>query len=327
MSTRDTTRRQIMRLGLLAAAAAGGLTFGTKPSHAEFPEKGVTWVIPFAAGGGTDLWGRVMAQALSDLMPQRVNAVNMPGASGVVGWRNMLNEPADGYQVLQGSPTPIIALTSETNAPLQPADIKIVAYISEFRPLLAVRADSPHRDWKSFLDAAKKNPGKIVVGATSTELIAVALALRSAGAEATLVPYSSTSEAVTDVLGGHIDAVAATESSMLNLGDKVRVILNAGKRDLSPALRAKLGDVPLASKLGYQVISSPRWVGVHPDTPDAIVAYLEKQIRAALETETVKSAIARVGEEIIFTPTAEAQADYRNLVEGIKSAAQVLKKK
>src|SRR3546814_11630669 len=64
----------------------------------------------------------------------------------------------------QGSPTPIISLLSESNAPLQPTDIKIVAYVSEFRPMLAVRNDSPHKDWNEFLDFAKKERKSVEMG-------------------------------------------------------------------------------------------------------------------------------------------------------------------
>lgn len=317
---------QFMSRSLVLAALVGSF-MATAPlvQAQQYPEKPITWVIPFSAGGGTDVWGRVIADAMSEALPSSVTALNMPGASGIVGWRNVLNEPADGSFILQGSPTPIISLLSESNAPLQPTDIKIVAYVSEFRPMLAVRNDSPHKDWNEFLDFAKKNPGKLVIGATSTELIAVALALKSAGAEATLVPYSSTSESVTDFLGGHIDAVAATEATMLKMEGEVRVILNASRRELTPALEEKFGKMPLALSLGYTVISSPRWIGLHPDTPDDVAAAVERDVKAALETEMVKNAVSRIGEEIIFTPRAEAQADYAKLVEGIKAAASVLK--
>lgn len=321
------SRRSALRLGLAGAGLAVGGLLPAAAGAQQFPTKGITWVIPFAAGGGTDLWGRVMAQAMSAKTPHPVTAVNQPGASGVVGWRNMLAQPADGYHVLQGSPTPIIGLLSENRPPFAPSEIKIVCYISAFRPLLAVRPNAPYKDWASFVDFGKKNPGKIVLGATSTELIAVSLALKSAGVEFTAVPYSSTSESVTDFLGAHIDAVAATEATMTTMGsEKARVILNASKLELTPDLRQKLGDVPLASALGYQVMSAPRWIGVHPNTPDPIVDYLEGQIRAALDADLVKSAVAKVGEEIVFVPRLEAQADYRALVDGVRSAVGLLKK-
>lgn len=321
-STIQFTRRNF----LLVACITPFASIAPLARAQQYPDKPITWVIPFSAGGGTDVWGRVIAESMSKALPHQVSAVNIPGASGVVGWRKVLNEPADGSFILQGSPTPIISLLSEPNPPLQPTDVKIVAYVSEFRPLLAVRTDSPYEDWNAFLDFAKKNPGKLVLGATSTELIAIALSLKSAGAEVTLVPYSSTSESVTDFLGGHIDAVAATEATMLKMEGKARVILNASKRELTPVLQGKLGKMPLASELGYAVISSPRWIGLHPDTPDDVVSAVEKHVKAALETDAVKNAVARIGEEIIFTPRDEAQADYAKLVEGIKSAVSVLKK-
>ncbi|MDA7949499.1 MAG: tripartite tricarboxylate transporter substrate binding protein [Hyphomicrobiaceae bacterium] len=291
----------------------------------DFPDKPVTWIVPFKAGGGTDRWARVLSSVSLDVLGQPLRIRNLPGSSAVRGWKYMLEQPADGYTVYQASPTPVIALKREKNPPLKPEQVKIVCFVSAFRNIVLAPPGKPWSTWEGLIKYAKANPGKLTFGATFSELSGTALAFNSAGVKVKLVPYSSTSDAVTDLLGGHIQVAAATESTALTLvPDKAVAILNGTKMPLSEKVSKELGNPPHATALGYKVINFPRWIGVHPDTPDEIVAKLSDKIGEMLKQPSLKKIMGKMGEEIIFVPHKDAQAQYDDIVKGVSEAVAAL---
>ena len=109
-----------------------------------------------------------------------------------------------------------------------------------------------------------------------------------------------------------------TPATAVSLGDKAAPILNVGNQTNSEQLTKDLGtDVPWAADLGYKGVAQPRWIGVHPDTPDAIVEKLDKGLHETLEDASVKKLISNVGEEIIYSDRAKAQETYDHLVDVI----------
>ena len=90
------------------------------PALAEYPEKMITWIVPFKAGGGTDRIARILSTGAIDNFGQAWHVRNIPGASAVVGWKELLKRPPDGYTILQGSPTPILSLLMEEKPAIQP---------------------------------------------------------------------------------------------------------------------------------------------------------------------------------------------------------------
>jgi len=186
----------------------------------------------------------------------------------------------------------------------------------------------PNRLWSSWdglVDYAKAHPGKLKVGMTYSDLIGTALALRGAKAEAQLIPYASTSTAVTDMLSGKIDVTSATPSTALTLyPDQASTLLNATKMPLAKDIDEQLGSPPHVVNLGYPAINFPRWIGVHPNTPDDIVTQLSDQIGQMLQQDSFKKIMGKMGEDIIFVPHAEAQAQYSDMLAGIKTAVDTI---
>ncbi|MDA8586079.1 tripartite tricarboxylate transporter substrate binding protein [Rhodobacteraceae bacterium] len=310
----------------LMAAATLGLSALTSTAIAEdYPDKTITWIAPFSAGGGADRWSRTLSSVAFDVMDQAMRVRNIPGASATVGWGEMLKQPADGYTVMLSSPTPIIALVTEPNAPFGPDEAKIVAFISAFRGIILVKPETEWSDWDSFVAYAKANPGKISLGSTFSEMVGAQLAFDSEGIDVNLIPYDSTSDSVTDFLGGHVDAIGVTESTALNMvPEEALALINVTTLPLSEEVAAKLGNPPHAAALGYETINFPRWVGVHPDTSDEIVEKLSAHVGAMLEQESVQTITGKMGEEIIFVPWQEAQPQYEALVAGIRKAAPAI---
>ena len=310
----------------LVAAAAVTLGLLAPAAQAEdYPNDTITWIAPFGAGGGADRWSRTLSSVAFDVMDQAMRVRNIPGASATVGWGEMLKRPADGHTVMLSSPTPIIALVTEPNAPFQPDEAKIVAFISAFRGIILVKPDTEWSDWESFKAYAKANPGKLTLGSTFSEMVGAQLAFESEGIDVNLIPYDSTSDSVTDFLGGHVDAIGVTESTALNMvPEEAAALINVTTLPLSDEVSEKLGNPPHAAALGYETINFPRWVGVHPDTPDEIVAKLSEHVGAMLEQKSVQQITGKMGEEIIFVPWQEAQPQFKSLVEGIRKAAPAI---
>ena len=298
---------------------------GSAASAEEYPSKTITWIAPFSAGGGADRWSRTLSSVAFDVMEQAIRVRNIPGASATVGWGEMLKRPADGHTVMLSSPTPIIALVTEPNAPFGPEEAKVVAFISAFRGIILVQPDKEWSDWESFKVYAKANPGKLTLGSTFSEMVGAQLAFESEGLDVKLIPYDSTSDSVTDFLGGHVDAIGVTESTALTMvPEKANALINVTTLPLSDEISEKLGNPPHAAALGYETINFPRWVGVHPDTPDEIVAQLSDHVKNMLEQKSVQRITGKMGEEIIFVPHEEAQEQFKKLVDGVRKAAPAI---
>jgi tripartite-type tricarboxylate transporter receptor subunit TctC len=314
-----------LRHALVAACALlVGTTGGS--SAQDFPSRTIDWIAAFAAGGGTDRWARILSAGAFDVLGQGIHVRNMPGASGITAWQYVLEQPADGYTVYHGSSTPVLGLLSEAEPPFPPEQLRVVAYISSFQSILMTQPGQPWSDWEGFKAHLRDNPGSIAIGGTMSTLLGTAVILAEEGLEAIYVPYPSTGPAVTDMLGGHIHAATVTPASAIPLvPEQASVVLNASDIPLPEAIAAQLGNPPVASAEGYaSAMSFPNLVGVHPDTPNEIVAILSEKIGELLELTSVKDLVAQIGEEIIFVPHDEAQERYLRMIEGMRAGLAYL---
>lgn len=316
-------RRELLKL---TGAASFGILAPSLVHASPFPTKPINWIVPFSPGGGADRWSRVLSSVALDVVDQPLRIRNLPGKSGTKGWEHMLSQPADGYTILIGSPTPVIELTMADSLSLDPENVKIVCFISSFNAVLAALPGRPWSTWSDLIDYAKANPGKLKMGMTYSELVGAALSLAGAGIDAELIPYASTSTSVTDMLSGKIDVTSATPSTLLPLyPDQITTLLNTTKRPLPTEINEQLGFPPHAVDLGYPTINFPRWIGVHPQTSDDVVAKLSNKIGNMLEQQSLKKLMSRIGEEIIFTPMAEAQSQYQEILKGVRAAVDDMK--
>lgn len=289
---------------------------------AKYPEKMITWICVFKAGGGTDRWARVMSSAAVDHFGQPWHVVNIPGADGIVGWKDALKRPADGYTIVQGSTTPVIALLKEEKPPIDPYNIKIVCYVSAFRAVVVSKPDAPWATWEGLKEYAKKNPGKLTWGGTTSHIMGPANLFNQAGIELTPVTYDSTADAIADFLGGHIDLASATFSTVETIVPEEAVaVVNTSEL---PIKVKGFEDLPNAKDLGYEGMAFPRWIGVHPDTPDEIVEFISDKMASLVQDAAVVGLLKKMGEEVIFLPCDEAQDAYKKMVEGIRRVVKVL---
>ncbi|MBW1698930.1 MAG: tripartite tricarboxylate transporter substrate binding protein [Deltaproteobacteria bacterium] len=294
-------------------------------TSAAYPEKMITYIVPFKAGGGTDRTARILSTGAIDHFGQAWHVRNMPGASAIVGWKELLRRPVDGYTIMQSSSTPVIALLLEEPPPLSPFDIKIACYVAGFRSIIVSKPGAEWSSWEKFKAAAKKDPGKITLAGTQSLLMGAAAMFDQAGIKVNFVPYESTGAAVADFLGGHVNCLAATSSTLLPLiPEKATPIVNTSDVPLPEKLK-EFKDVPDAKSLGYEGMFFPRWVGVHPDTPDEIVDIISEKMSKLVKDKSVKKLFSKIGEEIIFLPRSEAEVAYKQMVESMKKAIKLLK--
>lgn len=280
----------------------------------EYPNKVVETVVPFGAGGGTDRWARVMSSAGFDVFKHGMRVQNRGGASGTVGWKYMLEQGPDGNTILLASPTPVIAALLEKKPPFDPANVKIVAYYSIMRPTLMAPKGKPYSTWDGLIKELKAGGKKPTIGGTITQVLGPANLLNQLGLanRVIFVTYSGTGKAVNDFLGGHIDMVAVTSSTALTLAGRSVAIVNGSDLEYPKKLKKALGTVPNAKTLGLKPFDPPRFIAMHPDTPEAQVAAMSDSIGKLLKIKSVKKLIGKLGEEIVYLPYDKAAAAYKD---------------
>jgi len=300
-------------------------SLGRDEAYGKFPEKMITVIVPFKAGGGGDRWSRVLSTKAIDYFGQPWHVVNYPGASATVGWKELLSRPADGYTIQYGSYTPVIAALREEKPPIDISYIKVVCYLSPMRTILVGKPGAEWSTWEGLKAYAQKDPGKITMGGTSAFCLSAAYLFDQAGLEVNIVPYASTADAVADFLGGHINMLLASVSTVKPLIPEKGVgVVNTSEVPI-PKMHKQLVTVPSAKDLGYEGMAMPRYISIHPKTPDETVDFISQKIGELLKDKAVKSLLKKMGEEIWFVPRAEAQKDYNGMVEKIGKAVKLMK--
>lgn len=322
---RVTTFRYRRRLIFGTAAVALMAAVAGAPQQtaqaAEYPDKTVLALVPFGAGGGTDRWARVFASVGFDYFERGLRVQNRGGASGTIGWKNMLDKGADGHTLMFGSPTPVMAALIEKNPPFDPAkDVKIVAYYSVMKPSLLAPRGKPYHTWDGFINHIKTSDEKLTIGGTMTQLMGTAAALDQLGLadRVILVTYSGTGKTMNDYLGGHIHMAAVTTSTAVTVMDKHAVVFNASDRDYPDDAKKILGEVPNAKTLGLKAFNPPRFIGMHPDTPDEQVAIMSKKLGEMLAAKPVVNMLKKLGEVIVYLPHDEAEKSYQEILAAAK---------
>jgi tripartite-type tricarboxylate transporter receptor subunit TctC len=320
MAEEKMTRRATL-LVLLAIAFGAILT---NPSSAQtFPNRLIRIVVPFPAGGPTDLLARHVSQRLSAILRQGVIVENEAGAGGRTGTQAVARANPDGYTLLLGG-TNSNAMAGALYKSLNYDPIKdfvAVASIATDSNALVVNPAVPAKTIAELVSYAKANPGKLVSGAALGIFPHFALELLKVRTEIDMifVPYKGAAPAITDLLGGQIQLSAAAKSVLLPH-------IQAGKmRPLAVTSMTRwpeLPEVPTMRESGFAGYPSEIWFGLLAPaaTPPAIVARLNVAINQCLQSSELRESFAKLGLEVkIGTPSdfAAAIADDAREWEGI----------
>ena len=287
-------RRQLLRLAGTGTACA---LFARTSSADTYPSRPIRWIVPFPAGGTTDLVARLLGQWLSQRLGQQVIVENKPGGGTNVGVQAAIAAPADGYTLLLTLATNTINPSLYKRLPYDfQHDIAPVAGLAELPLILEVNPALPIKTVSELTTYAKANPGKLNVasfGARTISDLAIELFQLSAGIDVVRVPYPGDAPMLIDLVSGRVQAaVDALPVSLAHIraGDVRAVALMSTKRS------AALPNVPTVGETipGFEV-NAWTGVGVPHGTPATIIERLNREINAGLADPGVKAKLAEVG--------------------------------
>ena len=206
-----------MKRAVLAIVAAMAIL----PAQAQdkYPSKPINMLVPFAAGGSSDVIARLVGEEMAKLLGQRIVMENMGGAGGVTALTRAARAEPDGYTIVIGnSGTNAASYTLYQDIKYTPADFVPIGLVAKTSPMLALKLDFPAKDLKEFIEYAKQNPGKATLGHAgvgSSNYLICRNFLKASGVDVALVGYRGAGPALNDVIGGQIDGVgtAAVEQS------------------------------------------------------------------------------------------------------------------
>ena len=294
----------ILRCKQVAAAAL--LCLGTTAALAAgYPERPVTLVVPFPPGGVADTIARPLAQALGDKLGQPIVIENKGGAGGAIGIGQAGRAKPDGYTLLMSLSSISILPAADRLLERKPAyqldQFVPIARITADPTVLVVRADAPYKTLAEFIDAAKKQGGKLSYGSSGiygTMHVPMEMLQNAAGIKLMHVPFTGAGPAVQALVGGQVDALATGPSSVMQLiqGGRVRPLAHWGDAKLD-----SLPEVPSLKSQGYDA-SFVQWSGVFAlaGTPPAVIATLRRAVREIAADPGVQARIAGTGSPVQY---------------------------
>jgi len=294
-------------VALASAMAITGFSALTPATAKEFPSKPVTIIVPFSAGGTTDILARIVGQYLGTKFGQSVVVENRDGAGGNIGTQTAARAKADGYTLLMG--------TVGTHA-INPALYSKLNFdhIKDFQPLtrvamvpnlLVVNPERPYRSVQELIDYAKAHPGEVAFASSgngSSIHLSGELFKLMTGVDMLHVPYRGSAGAVTDLLGGQVDIMFDNmPSAIQHVRNKTLVPLAVTPAERSP----ELPDTPTIAEAGVPGYEATSWFGLFAPagTPEDVVKVLHEAIVEALkDPEVVEKFQAQGAQVTIDTP-------------------------
>ena len=287
----------------------------------EYPSKPINFLIPFGAGGSADVMGRALATGAEKSLGQPIVPINKPGAGGGIMYTALKAAKPDGYTVGWNS-TSILTATNIGNVPFKYDAFDHVCRIGFTSMPLAVRANAPWKNFKEFVDYAKKNPGKIKIGnagtGSGTHLTAVLLE-KAAGIKVVHVPLGA-KRRIPSLLGGEVEAICVPlpEVAPQVAGGQARLlVMTTEKRD------PMFADIPTLKELGYPVVMELfRGISMPQGTPAPIVKKLADAFKKGADDADFKKIAKQKGFNISFMGSKDFEAYLKvqneNIAEGMK---------
>ena len=277
----------------------------------DWPTKAITVIVPWAAGGGTDVAARILVPKLSKILGVPIQVVNKPGGSGIIGTLEAVKSPPDGYTLfIDCGGTSSIQYAWSENLPYKVEERTYIALATSSPRCLIVPASSPWKTVDDLVNAIRTNPSSIsfaLIGGTGVPDVAIAqfrAALTAKGVDVSQtrpVTYKGTGEIVIAIAGGHVSYSAAgpdSASALVNAG-KIRVlaVTSAGRYKGWP-------NVPTMAEMGFPSVDMVFWVGLSgpPGLPANIVKILDNAVREALSDPDVIAKLDKVGIEPFYKP-------------------------
>ena len=299
---------------MLAGVLGGALLAAPLAAEdaASFPSRPLTMVVPSAPGGNTDTYGRLIGDAISTSLRQPVVVKNIPGAGSAAGNAFVASADPDGYVMVIDPPAPItIVPLLRPDLHYEASDLAPISQILTNSHILVVNPDKvPARSLEGLVALLRKDAGKYryaTAGIGSTYHLGTALFMTATGTELTHVPFKSSGEATTALLGGHVDLVIGAAIAMLPLIKAGKVLPIAV---MTPERTPELPDIPSVKEAFPSYPGYASWLGIftRAGTPPEIVEKLSAEIAAYVTSSEGAARIREFGGEPVGSSPAEFQA-------------------
>ena len=289
-----------------AVAVLAGIVMASAASSAraedQYPNRPITIVVPFAAGGPTDILARLIGQAISPMLDQQIVVEDVTGAGGTIGAAKVARAAPDGYTMVMGNlGTHAASVGIYKNLSYDPRkDFEPVILVASTPMVLVTRKTLPVKTLGDVIAWAKANKGKATMGSAgvgSISHLTLLLFNHLTGADVTHVPYRGLSEATNDLLGGQIDLlfdqVVTATPHILN-GSENAIVVTIPQRSSS------IPNVPSANEAGLPELQTVAWTALFmpKGTPAAIVSRVNGAVQKALQDPDVAKRLAQIGADI-----------------------------
>jgi tripartite-type tricarboxylate transporter receptor subunit TctC len=292
----------------------------------KYPSKPVRIVVPFAAGGATDVLTRIAANELTKRLGQSFVVENVTGAGGLIGAAQVVKAKPDGYTLLAGSPGPITIMPAISKTPMTfdaEKDVVPITLIADSPGALVVGRNSPYKTVGELLAVAKASPGKLTCGSSGVGAFShlnCELLMSLTGAKIVHVPYRGAAPALVDLVGGQFDFMIENFPSpqkLIDSGDAHALAVTSAKRF---ALRP---NIPTLVESGVPGFVMSAWIGLMAPagTPPDIIALLQRELAAGLREPAVQKQMNELGVVVGGNTQAEFIAYLANERETYKKLA------
>lgn len=300
-STQHSARRFLLTVLLILSTTAA----------AEYPEKPIRFIIPSAAGGSPDVLMRILTAELSKRLGVAFVVINKPGANAIIGTLDIVNAPPDGYTLGYGNIVSLaIVYGLMSSVPYRLEDLTLIANCLRVSNMLVVNNDLPVHNVRELIDYSKRNPDKLVMasgGNGTTGHLGGELFKAMTGSRMLHVPYRSSPQAINDVVSGeaHVTFDNLTSLTPYARTGRLRALGVSGARR-SPLFP----DVPTVAEAGVPGYETTAWGGIvgPANLPKEIVAKLQREIVAAVQSPTVRARWADLDTETVSGSSAEFAA-------------------
>jgi tripartite-type tricarboxylate transporter receptor subunit TctC len=307
----------------IAAAAAFGMATGAAWAQ-DYPQRPITIVVPFSAGGPTDTVTRLIAEPMAKALGAEIVIQNVTGAGGTVAAGQVANAEADGYTVLMHHIGMSTAPTLYANLPYDPVeDFEQIGLVTEVPMTIIGRKDLEPTTLQELVDYAKANVDTITyanAGIGAASHLCGLLFMSAIDTQLTEVPYQGTGPALTDLVGGQVDFMCdqtTNTTGQIQAGEVKPYAVTSAER------LASLPDLPTTAEAGLPDVNVTVWHGLYvpAETPEEVVAKLSGALQAALKDQNVIDRFAELG----TTPVAEDRATPEAHEEHLKAQIELWK--
>lgn len=287
------------------------LALWAAPAGAQnYPDRPISLVVPFGGGSATDIFARVVAQHLQEELGQTIVVLNKPGANAVIAAEHVAQAQPDGYTLMISSATAhaanVYLVDKLRYDPIK--DFEPISWIGTINFFIAVESSSPYKTLDDLLAAARKNPGKLTFANSSASAIVTNQALaKFAGIDVIHVPYKSSPQAMTDLIGGQVTTMVAdfpAAASYLASGKFRALAVTANKRsELAP-------DIPTLAEFGLKDFNLIGWFGIYAPagTPKNVLDLVGKKLAVVMAKPDVKKRLNELGYEVFSSSPEELRA-------------------